>query len=733
VTLIVLGMLGFIARGSRLLLAKQVPLTWVRRLGVLRVSIVGVFALGLLQPVVSFPYTAQRPPEVIVLVDTSRSMSLAEADGNGTRLDEVRAYLQEREFRSALDARFRAHWFAFDRTAYPLEAEDLERLEARGDSTHFADALRAAWSVARPIPAADSAAGPAPARLLLVSDGNDLGESDIVEFARQQGIVIDTLAPRPSSTTSSAAGVVIAQVQCAPRVLLGSETQFRVTVRGQSPGLLRLLLSEDGKEVASRDLAPNREETHVVLVHRPATLGLKNYQIRLEGNGVIEQFPYSVSVQVADAKHQVLILEDTWRYEFKYLRRVLEDDPSFSYTAMLARSGGAFVHFGEPDRRVNLGGFPQGREQLSLFDTIVLGDADPRRWPRGLAPALVRSIADDGKALVVIAGPNLAQLADVPSLHALLPVQVSRASGTPVEGPIDVRLTTEGARSPLFFSPATAKEPSAFAQLSPVDQVYPVLRKRPAATILLEASRQANDYGNLIVMAEHTVGRGRVLFVATDTLWKWHTLGATKDSKVTPYIVFWQQALRALAPIRPGSGPVNVWLQPERTRYEAGQRIRVWAEIHSQRPLVQPALQAAVVLPDERRLPLAFAPDPANPRMYRAEFDALAPGQYRLAASVLSEGKLAGEVSTALDVESPRAELASGRIDEANLARITSATGGQRVIPADATTWPVPVGASRVAVREIRSLDLWNNFSLLLVLSGLLGVDWFIRLMRGYV
>jgi hypothetical protein len=229
------------------------------------------------------------------------------------------------------------------------------------------------------------------------------------------------------------------------------------------------------------------------------------------------------------------------------------------------------------------------------------------------------------------------------------------------------------------------------------------------------------------------VGRGRVLFVATDTLWKWHTLGATRDSKVTPYIVFWQQALRALAPIQPGSGPVDVWLQPERTRYEAGQRIRVWAEIHSQRPLAQPTLQAAVVLPDERRLPLAFAPDPANPRMYRAEFDALAPGQYRLAASVLSEGKLAGEVSTALDVESPRAELAGGRIDEANLARITSATGGQRVIPADATTWPTPVGASHVAVREIHSLDLWNNFSLVLVLSGLLGVDWFIRLMRGYV
>ena len=49
------------------------------------------------------------------------------------------------------------------------------------------------------------------------------------------------------------------------------------------------------------------------------------------------------------------------------------------------------------------------------------------------------------------------------------------------------------------------------AQLPPLDQVYPALRKRPAASVLLEATRQANNHGNLIVMAEHTVGRGRVL------------------------------------------------------------------------------------------------------------------------------------------------------------------------------------------------------------------------------
>ena len=73
-----------------------------------------------------------------------------------------------------------------------------------------------------------------------------------------------------------------------------------------------------------------------------------------------------------DARYDVLVLEDTWRWEFKYLRRVFEDDPSFSFTALLARGNGAFVHFAEPDRRSPLAGFPRGANDLDGFDLFLL-------------------------------------------------------------------------------------------------------------------------------------------------------------------------------------------------------------------------------------------------------------------------------------------------------------------------------------------------------------------------
>lgn len=711
IAVIAAALLGLLAYGSRLLLRKEVPVRWVKTLAGLRTLIVIVLILCLLQPVLSFSGTVTTPPEMLVLIDTSQSMGLR-AGAGGSRLDAAVAGLKQQGLAAQLQKHFHVHWFAFSRSAAPLELSDLPDLKPLGETTRFAETLAAARSYR---------AGSGPARVLLASDGNDLSERDVVETARRLGLIIDVLEPagtdQPLPTET-----YIAQVQCAPRVLLGSETQFLVTLHrhGNLNRPISLHLLEDGREVRTQEVnfAPASQETQLTVNHRPTEIGLKIFEFRVGSNGK----PYRLSVQVVDDKHEVLILEDTWRWEFKFLRRIFEDDPSFSFTAFLARGGNAFVHFGEGERRVKLAGFPQGQADLDGFDTIILGDVNPRRWPKGLATAIHRGVVDGGKALVLVAGPNLGQLAASSEINALLPVEVGPDSARPVEGPVEVRVSREGLRSPFFFAPSPA------TALPPLDQIYPPLRKRPAATVLLEAAKHANPFGNLIVVAEHTVGRGRVLFVGTDTLWKWQTLPPPGETRSTPYTQFWQQALRALAAGRPAtSGAFR--LEPDRGRYQAGQRVDLHAEVHS----AQPGIQAAVVFPDDRRLPLAFAADAADPRRLHASFDTTIPGQYRIAATLTSNGKPTGEIATAIDVAEAPSELAGVRIDRANLERIAAATGGHIVDPADPKTWPAADSAATISVRQVRTIDLWNNFTLLLLLCGLLGMDWVLRLWRGYV
>ncbi len=721
IVLLAAGLMAALVHGSLLLRRKQVPGRWLLILGGLRLAAVIVFVLALLQPVLSYTTPVEQLAELAVLIDTSKSMSLPAGDGKDSRLQHLLPALQSGDLAAALRDRYRLHWFSFDRSAAPLGDGVPADLKAAGPTTRYGESLRAAYQHLR-------AGGVTPERVLLVSDGNDHGSADPVATARRLGLAVDALAPAPATGAGSSA-VEIADVQSTPRVLLGSETHFRVALRrpaGQAPERRTLHLAEDGKDVWKQAVVvpAGRTELSVPVAYRPTSVGSKRYAFRLDDAGK----PYPLSVDVVDGKNQVLILEDNWRWEFKFLRRVLEDDPSFRFTALLARGGGTYVQFGSPDRRVNLVGFPQSRAELEGFDTIILGDVNPKRWPRGLAAALGQLVADEGKSLVVIAGPNLANLAEVPALNRLLPVELTRQSARPVGGPVAVRVSAEGVRSPFFFPSSTFGA----SGLPPLDQVYAPLRKRPAATVLLEAAKLGNAHGNLIVMAEHTVGRGRVLYVGTDTLWKWQTLAPAGEA-TTPYALFWQQALRALAPTRSNLGGVSLWLQADHTRSEVGRPVVVRAEIQSDRPLTRPRVQASVVLPDGHSLPLAFAVDPARPGQFRAEFEAGVPGPYRIKAAVLAEGKGLADGSASIQVDPARGEEADTGVDRANLERIATATGGKLLDPARPETWPDPGDRPRETVLRERTLDLWNNFTLLLILCGLLGTDWMLRLLRGYV
>ena len=723
--------------GSWLLRKKSIPRRWITAFAVLRVGMIVVFTLALLRPVVTLPRQTTLAPDLVVLVDTSESMSLPSGADAATRLDAARAVLKDSPALQAAGRTHALHWFAFDQRAYPLDAAALQQAEAKGTTTDIAGSLASAYQHVRLLNAAAGTNG-VPTRALVVSDGQNQGTGDAVAVARELGLTVDVLAP-PAGQGQTQQPVTIADVQSARRVLLGSETAFQVTLRADARADgLELALEEDGKEVERRKLAelPAGHETRLVLTHHPAEPGLKRYVLKLLRGGTAVGQPRAVNVQVTDQRHDVLVLEDTWRWEFKYLRRLLEDDPSFSFTALLSRGGSAFVQFGEPERRVQLGGFPRSRSELDGFDTLILGNVNPQNWPRGFARNVRNTVIDGGKSLVVIAGPDLGRWVDVPELMQLLPVELNRESGTPVPGSVDLRVTPEGEASSLFVMAAGNADEAGSgvdAKLPPVEQVYPAVRKRPAATVLLEAAGQTNPYGPLIVMAEQTVGRGRVLFIGTDTLWRWQTLGPRNEAGVTLYSAFWQQALRALAPAEPTTSPTMLWLHPERTQYRAGERVKLTAEWHAPEGETGQVVTAAVVLPDNRRLPLDLVPDEHDPSRLAGQFDVTAAGQYRVEATARTEARVLADMAAMIEVIPRPGEKDDAPVNAAALQRLAAATGGRVIDPTAPDGWLPAKPPEPVTIVRRQSYDLWRNFSLLLLLSGFLAADWSLRLFRGYV
>jgi hypothetical protein len=360
IVLLAAGLLATLAWGLTVMLRKCIPPQWVMALGVLRLGVIGVFLLALLQPVLSSNRTVQPLPELLVLIDTSASMKEGGGEGK-TRLQEATAVLQDGDLARALAQRFRPHWFRFDSTAKSIKAAGLGQLQADGAATHVGDSLLGAHEHLR-------ALGYAPTRVLLVSDGNDLGMTDPVETARRIGLAMDVLAPT-ATASPKIDRVFLTDVQGARRVLLGSETHFRLTFTGPSSAAkdraFALHFREDGKPLKEIPLTmkAGQAERVFTLAHRPVATGLKQYEFQIVDKESPPMPPGKLAVQVLDSKYDILVLEDTWRWEYKFLHRLFEDDPSFRFTALLPR-GNTFVQFGSPDRRVNLIGFPQNRSEL---------------------------------------------------------------------------------------------------------------------------------------------------------------------------------------------------------------------------------------------------------------------------------------------------------------------------------------------------------------------------------
>ncbi len=727
-----------LAYGCRLMAEKQAPPRWIRRLALLRAAAILLFLLALLRPQIASTVRDLEKPGLIVLLDASASMG-APAGAGESRLDAGVAFLKTPAFRDAVLDRYDVSAFSFDRSAVFLE-KGIDGVPApAGADTRLEESLGAAWGLYAQRHPAQAGKAAAPPRLLLVSDGIDRGRGRVAEWAQRLGLPVDVVDWPAEPVSTNAGRAVVAALQSPGRLLLGSQARLFAAVRcdGSAARSVRVTVEEAGQVLASADAVfeAGQRERQVALAFTPVQAGVHTYAVRAEAAGAepAAGAPREVSVRVESGRLEVLMLEPTWRWDFKYLRRVFEDDPHFALSAFLSRGPGVVMQVGEPDRRVALGGYPQSRAELGAFDVIILGNVSPASWPRAMPDAIRRLVVEEGKSLIVIAGPDVGRLGLNPDLAAILPVELGPQSGLPVPGPAPVRVSLEGLASPLFHSPGGESWIAHWPDLPPMDRLYPPLRKKPAATVLLESAAQANEYGPLIVAAEHTAGRGRVLFIGTDTLWKWQMLPAPDAAGQTPYALFWQQAFRALQPLRLSGGTAGLWVRPERTRYAQGEAMRLGAEAVTARPLEQPVLDGTVTLPDGQTLPVGFVPESEGSGRYAAELEAAQPGAYQVRATLMDGGRLLAEAVSQWDVEARPDERAAGPVNRAGLEALAAATGGRVIRPADRSTWPVPDPASSRTVPRERRVDLWSRFWLLAGLAAVLGLDWLIRLMRGLV
>jgi uncharacterized membrane protein len=316
---------------------------------------------------------------------------------------------------------------------------------------------------------------------------------------------------------------------------------LRWRAQGFKTGSVEMKLTLGGKVVAQRDVpVRSGEELRDVLTFTPTKAKEREEKldlvasIRLKDNDIFRD-SMTRPVRLLDSKVKVLYVENTPRWEFKFLQPALLRDRRVEAKFMLVgadpetlRPPGALT----PAQRARwpyLQKFPT-REQLLEYDLVILGDVPtgPKGFLTRQQLEWLREFVEEFRGgLVVLAGRHHMPSAyrDTP-LAEILPVeflsvkfQADADRRTESYHPV---LTEAGRRSDMMaLADAPEENLRLWRELPGFFWHYPVSKLKPGATSLLAHPRAKVGEQPMPVLVSHNFGKGQVLFVATDETWRW--------------------------------------------------------------------------------------------------------------------------------------------------------------------------------------------------------------------
>ena len=539
----------------------------------LRLLLIALVLLLLMRPVLLANYAGERPRGVIVLIDASQSMTIADRRVSATdwqRVADVRGLDEALQAERAgpvsraqlvLDAldndklallkRLRAKGplsvLLFDRQVRPASDDWRKNYRPEGTQTALADSIHDVLT---------RQANEPPAAIVVISDGQDTASTrtldEVARECSEKGVALHIWG-----VGSTEAGVLAFKEVRVPKTIFLDdkpdqkddpiEVPVRFRCRGFKSGTVELTLKvgEDSiTETFPVQEGENLSRT-IQLVPRKGKDGERPVTVRLrlrEQPDVGDRSEHVVAVK--NARIKVLYVENTPRREYKFIqpaldrdRRLLlrlhlaQGDPRLAEQGTDPESGSMYVekfpeNFPEPD--------PKDPDRRP-YDLVILGDVPLSvLGERGLR-ALTTWVKEGG-GLVTIAGryhlPG--DYVNTP-LAEVLPVEFRReefdAASEARATPYRPVLTYDGENSPaltLDDKPEVSKElwtKELWVNVPGFYWYYPVLDVRPGATILLAHPEKKvgkrPDEKPLPLIASQFYGKGQVLYLGIEETWRW--------------------------------------------------------------------------------------------------------------------------------------------------------------------------------------------------------------------
>jgi hypothetical protein len=688
--------------------------------------------LFLLRPVVRAVDGDARDAVVAVLVDTSRSMSIEDADGKA-RIESARRIVVDRLL-PALGSQFHVEVLGFGDGVVPVAPEALTAAARRSDVAGALAAVRTRYR------------GRAVAGVILVSDGGDTSGAGEREAEDGPAIFAIGVGSPVAGKDREILGVTVAET-----ILDDSRVDLAVSAvshgLGSAPIELRLL--ENGRPIDVKRVTPAAEGSPVREVFQvaPGKGAPTVYTVETPlttGELVPENNARSVLVQPPARARRILLVEGAPGFEHSFLKRAWASDPGLEIDSVVRKGknehgADTFYVQAAPSRGDSLAtGYPSTRDALFRYDALVLANVEAHQFTRAELEATRRFVGDRGGGLLVLGARSFLRQGLAGSLlEDLLPLELTaggrtagdrdagRSEGAPVSdarGVNRVSLTPAGEAHPIMQLAAGADDTrKRWEAVPPLAAITPLGGPRPGASVLAVTSGPGGTPRALV--AVQRFGEGRSMVFAGEASWRWRMLLPATDRS---YDTFWKQSLRWLAlaagdPIQltvaPGAGPGDTL------------PLRVVARNAAFEPLPNASVEVRVTAPDGRTETLRAAADSSRERVghYVANVRPDQAGVFKLLAEVRQGATPAGSATASVLVGGADLEMTDPRLNVAFLARLGSASAGRVLSENKVSDLPRLRKAAVPGAALVVRRDLWHTGWSFAAILTLLGAEWILR------
>ncbi|MDB4954792.1 MAG: hypothetical protein JWO36_2361 [Myxococcales bacterium] len=701
-----------------------------------------------LEPAVELRQVAREPNRIAVLIDDSKSMSLAEDTANGpTRIERARRLIAASGTTVASwEREHKIDYYTFSDTVSATTPQALAADPAQGKATF----IRKALEYVRGRYEGRDLAG-----VVLISDGaatgsfdEDSGDGAVRDFLRSLDTRVHTVWAARRGLKDVSVANVLADEFAFVRTVVRIEAVIRTT--GLPARQVPVTLSTDGQPLREKlvDLPAGDQEVKVTFEVTPPRVGRYVYEVSVPvapGEAVTSNNTRSFVVRVIRDRIRVLQVAGQPSWDVRALRQMLKSNPNvdlISFFILRTQDDISIV----PNDEMSLIPFPTRElfeQQLPSFDLIILQNFE--YLPYGIGDYLenIRSYVEGGGGLAMLGG------AQSFSSGGYFGTPVAAALPVDLYGPFDSgpvldtqkfapQLTDAGQLHPVTSLRYSADDNRKTWQGLPLlEGVNLVAGAKADATVLAVHPRLKTKSGKpmpVIVSGEY--GKGRSLVVTTDTVWRWGFVAAARPGDDgRQYTKFWENTMRWLIQ---DPDLRNLHVDSDAVEYVPGAPVRITVRLLGRD--YQPLPGGIVSLTVKRGADPARAEQVAEAKVKVAddgtavfELPGVGPGVYR----AFGHAEIAGRQVDASDIFLVRengTELDRPVGDFVTLQAIAKATGGSALGTIDELPSQLAFDPPRIVRVDRRAdVELWSRPGLLILVVGLLGLEWLLRQRSGYL